>query len=204
MAQVVTLEGFTPPARYDSIPWTQARIEEGDAIDGTFVALETIAITPVDVDPSAPASRSFTTELASETPDLWYRIVFLDATGDDTLPTTPIQNGAQSPYLTVEELARKLNLNANTYRDQLQRVIDAASYEVDQEIGRSTALNSFELSLATEVTLERAVEHWQQGSTPFGFIGLGGGESGGVFVTSDSWNRHAHKLAPLKQSWGIA
>ncbi len=204
MTQVVSLEDYVPPARYDSIPWTQARIEEGATIDGTFTALETIAISPVDADPANPAARSFTTALASDADDLWYRIVFLDAVGNDTLPTSPVQNGAQTPYITVEELASVLQVNAATRRAALQRVIDCASYEIDQETGRTDALAGFELQLAAEVTLERSVEHWQQGKSPFGFLGLQGGETGGAFVSTDTWNRHAHKLAPLKQSWGLA
>ena len=63
MAQVITLEDYVPAARFDSIPWTQARIEEGATIDGAFAAIQTIAISPVDADPSTPAARSFTTNM---------------------------------------------------------------------------------------------------------------------------------------------
>ena len=35
MAQVVTFERFVPAARYDGNPWTQVRVEESDATDGT-------------------------------------------------------------------------------------------------------------------------------------------------------------------------
>ncbi len=205
MGQVITLEGYTPVARYDSIPWTQARIEEGATIDGPWTVIDTKALSPVDADPSHPATRNFTTENGSAATNYWYRVVFLDATGDDTLPTSPFQNGAQAPYITTAELARKLQLNAATYQAQLQRVADAASYEIDAELGRTTPLSAMQIQLVGEVALDRAIEHWQQGSTPFGFLGLGGGEPGvGAFAASDTWNRHAHKLAPLKQSWGLA
>lgn len=207
MAQVITFEDYVPIARDDSTPWTQARIEEGATVSGPWTTIDTINLDPVDADPSKPASRSFTTELASDTPDLWYRVVFLDATGDDSIPTSPIQNGAQGPYITVTELAKRLNLvnQVTTYRAQFQRVIDAASYEADQEMNRTDPLSASELALVSEVVLDRAVEHWQQGSTPFGFLGLGGGEPGaGAFVASETWNRHANKLSFLKQSWGIA
>jgi len=40
-------------------------------------------------------------------------------------------------------------------------------------------------------------------TTPFGAIGLGA-DTGPAFVGRDTWDRHAHKLAPLKVSWGIA
>ena len=204
MGQVVTLEDYIPPARYDATPWTQARIEEGATIDGVYTTLETQAISPVDVDPSNPAARSFTTTLASETPDLWYRIVFLDAAGNDTLPTSPIQNGGSEPYATVDELASILKVNPTTRRAALQRVLDTAAYEIDQETGQTSAdLSALQLQVAAEVNLERAVEHWQQAQSPFGLIGLGADISP-AFVSRDTWDRHAHKLAPLKETWGLA
>ena len=128
--------------------------------------------------------------------------MFLDAAGNDTLPTTPIQNGSLAPYATVDELAGILKVNAVTRRAALQRVLDTAAYEIDSEIGRSTSLSAPQLQLVTQVNLERAVEHWQQEQVPWGALGLGG-EATPVFVGADSWNRHAHKLAPLKESWGI-
>lgn len=203
MSQVITLADYVPAARFDGIPWTQAKIEEGIDITGPFVELETVAISPVDIDPAHPSARSFTTALASETEDLWYRIVFLDAIGNDTLPTAPIQNGGAEPYATVDELAGLLKVNANTRRAALQRCLDAAAYEIDEEIGRDTDLSARQLQLAAEVNIERAVEHWQQEQSPFGVIGLGG-ESGPAFVGRDTWDRHAHKLAPLKETWGFA
>ena len=39
--------------------------------------------------------------------------------------------------------------------------------------------------------------------SPFGWIGLGQ-EAGPSRIALDSWNQHAHKLAPLKASWGFA
>jgi hypothetical protein len=51
--------------------------------------------------------------------------------------------------------------------------------------------------------LERAVEHWRQQESPFGLIALGVDIPAERSAT-DSWNRHAAKLAPLKQQWGLA
>jgi hypothetical protein len=53
------------------------------------------------------------------------------------------------------------------------------------------------------VNLERATEHWQQMQSPFAVLGLGG-DAGAITVARDTWDRHAHKLAPLKAAWGIA
>jgi hypothetical protein len=57
--------------------------------------------------------------------------------------------------------------------------------------------------LVVQVNLERAEEHWRQLESPFGLIALG------VDVPAErtgqnSWERHALKLAPLKQQWGLA
>ena len=56
---------------------------------------------------------------------------------------------------------------------------------------------------SSQVNLERAVEHWRQQESPFGLVGLGP-EMGSSFTARDSWERHAHKLAPLKDQWGLA
>src|SRR6476646_10994576 len=114
MPYVVTLTDYRPSPRYDALPWTQARIEEGLTATGTFAALETINLSPVDADPSNPAWRNFTTQLGTA-PDLWYRVVFLDATGDLGLPTFPVQNSSTGRpiYATTTELARLLRVTEN-------------------------------------------------------------------------------------------
>lgn len=205
---VITFENYRPVPRYDSLPWTQARIEEATTATGTFTAIETQALSPVDADPENPATRDFTTEEATDTPGLWYRIVFVDANSDESLPTAPVQNGpAGSSYATVDELARILKIRQPTADQEvaMQRVLLAAAGEIDAEVGSDDELTGWQLALATEVNLERAVEHWRQQEAPFGLLGLGTEFGGGAERTArDSWERHAHKLAPLKASWGFA
>lgn len=87
---LVTLKGFSPPQRYDGIPFTHARLEESAVEAGPFTTVQTFTLSPVDVDPSNPFYRDFTTELATQ-PDGWYRIVFVDADGDESLPTDALQ-----------------------------------------------------------------------------------------------------------------
>ena len=122
--------------RYDALPWTQARIEEGTASVGPWVALETKNLSPVDADPSNPATRNFTTQLATAD-DLWYRIVFLDASGDVGQPTYPIQNVApiRPVYASTSELALLLRVRENDRHDALRRVLESAAAEIDSEIG---------------------------------------------------------------------
>lgn len=82
MPFVVSLEDFTPGARYDGLPWTQARIEQGTSATGPWTAIETKALSPLDANPASPASRDFTTALATVATG-WFRIVFLDAGGNE-------------------------------------------------------------------------------------------------------------------------
>jgi hypothetical protein len=114
-------------------------------------------------------------------------------------------------YVEVEELSRVLRLRQPTEAQgtAMQRVLDTAAYEIDSEVfGTADAhLGSVMYgtpypSLAVEVNLERAVEHWQQQESPFGVIGIG--EAIPTVTARDTWDRHALKLAPLKGSWGIA
>lgn len=112
-------------------------------------------------------------------------------------------------YAEVTELARILKIRTppGPTAEQtvaLQRVLDVAAGEIDSEIDLADdadALAGWQLALVEEVNLERAVEHWMQEETPFGVM------LGGEFATHtarDSWERHAHKLAPLKSQWGLA
>lgn len=108
-------------------------------------------------------------------------------------------------YTDTAELARVLRLRSPTEAQgtAMQRVLDAAAAEIDAEIGTSyiggTTVGT--PALLVEVNLERAVEHWQQQESAFGIIGMA--EQIPTMTARDSWDRHAHKLAPLKQTWGI-
>ena len=207
MGEVITFDDFRPPARFDAIPWTAVQIEE--SADGTtaWTQIDYITLTPLDTDPSVPMLRSFTTENGTA-PDLWYRVLFQDATSDVSQATTPIQNeGVESvppigAYSTTDELFRILKIRQPTPAQLAagQRVLDASALEIDTELGRSSPYAE-PPALVVEVCLERAVEHWRQEEAPFGILGF---DSTMPTPTGrDSWDRHAYKLAPLKESWGI-
>jgi hypothetical protein len=209
MTIVVSLEDYRPAPRYDSIPWTDAQIQEGTASDDTaWVTLETVPLSPVDSDPANPMYRNFTTALGTAV-DLWYRIVFLDASLATGLPTVPVQNVQDDRpiYATVSELASLVQVSATQRHDALFRVLASASDEIDHEIGTAD-INDVELpysappAIVREVCLERAREHWQQEQSPFGITNLG--DDLAMYTARDSWDRHAHKLAILKGIWGIA
>lgn len=201
----LTLLGYRPPARFDGVPWTAARLEQASTSGGSYTEVETIVLNPVDLDPREPALRGLTTVLA--TAGNWYRVVWVDANGDESDPTDPVQVAdVETPLATRTELQALLkitNPDATTIA-ALDRVLLAASGEVLNEIG-ADELSGWQAALAAEVTLERAAEHWAQLKSPFGFVGLGGLEMGAPAVAArDSFDRHAYKLAPLKTTWGIA
>jgi hypothetical protein len=206
MSVVVSFESYLPPARFDAVQWTDAQIEESDAVNGTWTIIDTVAITP-DADPSQPAFQSFTTPNGTAT-GLWYRVSFLDGSLGISNPTTPVLNtAAGQPYADASELARILKIRTPSAQQTIamERVLATATIEINSEIDldTDTALTGGQIDLATEVCLERAVEHWRQEESPFGLIGLGA-ELGAAFTSKDSWERHALKLAPLKDQWGLA
>jgi hypothetical protein len=210
MSVAVSFTGYTPPARYDAVPWTDAQIEEATTETGSYTIIDTVSLGTPDVDPANPAARSFTTVLGTAN-DLWYRVVFLDAALTTSEPTSPVQNSFSAivdaqPYATAADLARILKITTPSAEQTaaMERVLATAAGEINSEIGRTNSdLSGWELALADEVALERAAEHWHQLTSPFGFVGLGLDAT--PFIASrDSWERHAFKLAPLKGAWGIA
>lgn len=207
MSVVVTFENYVPPARFDAIPWTEARIEESATEDGTYTQIDAGALSPVDADPADPASRSFTTVLGTAD-DYWYRIIFADAGGDTATATAPIQNEASSvpqdvdPFVEAAELATILQVNATSNSDALDRVLQAAAGEIVLETGRND-FSGWELSLVQQVNLARAEELWKQMKAPWGVIGLDS-EFGATRIARDTFERHALTLAPLKGEWGLA
>lgn len=72
-------EGYRPPPDYEGTAYTKALIQEsGDKIDWT--TLEELTLDPVDVDPTAPQPRDFSTDDATLSAG-WYRVVWEQAGG---------------------------------------------------------------------------------------------------------------------------
>jgi hypothetical protein len=110
-------------------------------------------------------------------------------------------------YATVDELRVVLRLDSPTALqvEGMQRALDAAAEEIDWELGYTTEspAPSPVPALVVSVNLDRAVEHWKQGQSPFGVIGVGA-ETEPVVAARDTWYRHARKLASLKTVYGVA
>jgi hypothetical protein len=111
-----------------------------------------------------------------------------------------------STYATADELARLLKIRQPSAEQTaaMERALEAATLEIDSELGRDTddPLTDPYPALVVQVSLDRAEELWQQQEATLGFVGIGA-ESGPARIAANTWEKHAHKLAPLKQSWGI-
>jgi hypothetical protein len=88
---VVSFPSTTPPARFDNNPWTQVRIQESAFATGPWTTIQTKTLSPVDTNPAYPLERALTTELATLV-EGWYRLIFVDATADESQPTSSIKN----------------------------------------------------------------------------------------------------------------
>lgn len=215
MSEVVTFVGYRPPARYDQLPWTQAVIQEAATETGSYSTVDTVTLTPVDADPSDPVLRSFTTEHGTAL-GYWYRVLFRDATGDNSQPTTPIQNvagstGGTHAYATLAELQRVLQKPAPTAAETvaMQRDLDVAAREIDWDLSYDAATNpapapaTAEYALLADVNLDRAVELWATHQRPFG-AQQAGADMMPLVSPRDTWHRHHLRLNPLRTSFGVA
>lgn len=124
MTQVISFDGYIPIERFDAIPWTQARVDEAALSTGPWTTIDTLALSPLDADPSIPQERNITTHLASSTMGLWYRIVFLDGSGNVSQPTSPVRN-VQAAVVPVNQ--------PMTFLDLQNAVMDSAFGEEKRE-----------------------------------------------------------------------
>lgn len=203
---VVTFADYSPTPRFDGNPWVTVRIQEATLVAGPWTTIETITLAPLDTDPENPISRSFTTENATDF-ELWYRLVFVDATGDEEQPTEPTQNVVFSAYAGTKELARILKIRqpSDEQESAMRRVLAVAAGEIDSEIDLATTdhLEGWQLTVASQVNLQRATELWHLQEVPLGIAGLGS-EFGSTHLARNTWDKYAYALAPLKKQWGLA
>ena len=208
MSVIVSFEDFTPAARYDSVPWTSVEIEESGSAGGSYTLIDTLALSPVDVDPANPAARDFTTSNGTAD-DQWYRVRFFDNNGDYSEYTTPVQNVQDDTYAvayaTPDELARILKIRTPSAEQTaaMTRVLTAAALEIDSELDRPSVFSSPYPPLVVTVNLQRAAELWFLQEVPTGVVGLGS-EFGATHLARDSWAKYSIVLAPLKDQWGFA
>jgi hypothetical protein len=186
-----------------------------DGSGTTITAAATTGIIELDVG-GTPTGTYVATRTAPEDAGEYLLIASTDGTFDpDTVVTEQLVVTANAPfdpptgdtYGTVDELARILKIRTPSAEQEaaMARVLLAAAGEIDSEIDLADGddLSGWQLALAVEVNLERAAELWKEQEVQFGIIGIGA-DLVPTRIARDTWDRHAHKLAPLKGQWGLA
>jgi len=127
-------------------------------------------------------------------------------------PTVTPQPAGAWPYATVDELANALRTRAtDENRAVLQACLDAAATEIDHDLDRfvdEPLVEPFP-ALVVRVNVDRAVEWFKATDASMG--AAGSVETGVVMPVpaaltppADSFFRHAVRLTPFKQQWGLA
>ncbi len=205
---VVSFTDYEPPARFDSIPWTQARIDQADASTGPWVTIDTITFAVPDPDPATPQERSFTTPFGTA-PDLWYQVTFVDDAANVSTATDPVQNSiAGGAYATTSDLFRILKVRTPTdaQEDAAQGDLDTATLEINAEIDFSAThapLTAEQRELVKGVCIDRAADLWRHRESAPGILGV---VDEGVPSTPGrySFARYTARLSDLKDQWGVA
>ncbi len=208
MSTVLTFPPYTPPARNDDEPWTEALVQQADASDGTYALIDTLTLDPVDTDPTHPQERHLTTYEADDTPGKWYRIVWQDALAHQSLPTAPLQtlNNDVTPFTDATELFRVLRVRqpSQDQTDAANRVILAAAQEIMDEIDLSSLeLTAGDVAVCQSVNLDRAADLWRHTESAPGVLGVVD-EFASTTPGRYSWARYAARLSVVKDRWGIA
>lgn len=118
---LITFKGYKPQPREDGIPWITIVIEESADGITSWAEIDRFPVDPVDVDPSQPASRDFTTENGTIF-NGWYRISFLDVQGNIALTE------ARQNTIATEILANLDDINANLDAEMIVATADNTKY----------------------------------------------------------------------------
>jgi hypothetical protein len=135
-----TFTDYRPVARYPPIttPWTQARIEEAPAETGPWTTIDTITLSPVDSDPTAPQARSFSTPNATLT-RAGTGSSFSTPPATRTSPDPVAHNSPErQPVLHVAELRARYPAVSNTTTTRPRRSPRAASKSKSAWSGSAT------------------------------------------------------------------
>jgi hypothetical protein len=108
-------------------------------------------------------------------------------------------------YATVDQLAAALRTQVTAKNSaQLQDCLDAASEEIDHQLGRpvDAPLPDPPPDVVSQTCVARAVEWWKASDAAFGALGFDG--TGVLTAPKDAFARHAANLIPYQATFGIA
>lgn len=129
MTYIHSFQDVTPPARYDGLPWVNARVEEAAAEAGPFTQIASLAL-PVDADPSTPNPVDLTVTTATLERG-WYRWRFDDAAGRLSPYTAPVFSPAADGTTTlVDRLRGMVGAGSGEY------TIEGVSYWTGPQLAR--------------------------------------------------------------------
>lgn len=158
MSVVVTLVGYTPPARADGFAFTKAKVQESADGKTAWSDRETITLSPVDTDPEHPISRDLTTTHATIPAGGFYRVVWIDAAANESAPTAPsvdaseLAGGIRPTVTDVANLLRArtkvkggveigtFNASTRPTSDEVDGLIDDA---IDDVLGKVKSVDTF-------------------------------------------------------------
>lgn len=163
MSYTRSFEGYVPPRRYDGVAFTQALIREAATEGGSYTTIDTITLSPVDSDPSAPLARNFTTNAATLAVG-WYVIRWQDAGGSifDSDPVYYPSESAAGAYAELDDVreqntARTISASSHPSSDQVLDWLGQTAGILDAILRR----NGYELPVpASASSALRMLEHF--------------------------------------------
>jgi hypothetical protein len=108
-------------------------------------------------------------------------------------------------YATVDDLAAALHVKVTAEREpDLQRALDAAAEEIDQDLDRDPLdpLPDPAPAAVVATNIARAVEWYKAPDAAYGIVGVE--DLGAIRAPKDGFARHAQNITPYKQRFGIA
>lgn len=171
MSRVVALLDFAPPERLDGLPFTEAVIEESASATGTWTVIDTITLSPPDVDPKHPVARDLSTPNATIAGG-FYRVTWKGQTFSSQ-PTSPLHDlpedgirptladvGAILRARTKVKGGRELGTFTGETRptdDEVARLIDDAVDEVMGKVQPADAGSAYERRIRGAVAMYTAI-----------------------------------------------
>lgn len=108
-------------------------------------------------------------------------------------------------YATVDELAAALHVKVTAEREpDLQRALDAAAVEIDQDLDRDATdpLPDPAPAPIVATNIDRAVEWYKAADAAYGIVGVE--DTGAIRAPKDGFARHAQNITAYKHRFGIA